>query len=146
VAAFPLAGEPGVLRRIGEPPTALCWIRGQPRRPFQRVGSRSGTTATSGTIGRILQFRGHALIRLHRRCCQVPSSTINIPRAGEDLREFTVDSSPAGEGGVLVDGRADERMPELQHAVPNRDQTGSFRLFQRIRTAARHLGAPEDGR
>ena len=48
---------------------------------------------------------------------------------------------PARKGRVLVHRGAHKRMPELQPAVLNRDETGSLCLLQRRRAAASDSGA-----
>jgi hypothetical protein len=76
----------------------------------------------------------------------VPGPTVYIFGATKNLRKAAVDILPARKGRVLVHRGAHKRMPELQPAVLNRDETGSFCLLQRGRAAALGSGGPQDDR
>jgi len=59
---------------------------------------------------------------------------------------MAVDFLPARKGCALVHRGAHQRMPELQPAVLNGDQTSSFCVLQRVRADAGVSGASQDGR
>ena len=139
-SAVPLAREPGVLRSGGEPPAALTAMRSELCRPLQRVGRRPSTAAAARAVGGILKLRGHALVWLDSRGGQVPGPPVEVFSPSQDVREVAVNTPAARKGRVLVDGGADQRMPELHLAVRNRDQTGSLCALQRIRADAGRRG------
>jgi hypothetical protein len=107
-------GEPGVLRRRGEPAHAIASIRRQDGGPLERQRRRRESATTARPAGRPLELVAHRRIRFHGCRGAVPGASIGLRLPVEHVRERAVSGAPSRERRSLVDGRAHQRMAKLE--------------------------------
>jgi hypothetical protein len=75
----------------------------------------------------------------------VPGPPVGLLAALEHLDQGPMGGSPAKHRGLLVDGRADQRMPKHQLGVDDRDQPGLLGRLQRRHVHIQDPAGGQDG-
>ena len=108
--------ELGGVGRPQEPEGAGLAHRGEPGGAVERARGRGVAAAREGVAGRLLERPGDLLVRLESRGGEVPGPAVGGRRRVERLGERPVGGAPLGRGGAVVDGRAHQRVAELEPA------------------------------
>jgi len=90
-------------------------------------------TAGAGASGRPFQLGGGRLVRADGGGRPVPGPPVGLPRAVQRAGQGQVDGTAFGERRGPVDGRADQRVPELDAGAFGADQPTGFGRAERMR-------------
>src|SRR5918995_3054115 len=103
-----------MLSSYDKPPSLrpVRWAEGS--RPLQGGRGPGRAAPPPGPVGRGLQLGRDLLVRAKGGGGQMPDPPIGLLRSSQHLEQRSVGGLSGGEGGVLVDGRTDQRMAKPQ--------------------------------
>ena len=112
------------LGRQGQPFGPRRGIRGELHRPLVGGRGRRVSAARHGIGGGLLQLGRHLLIRLRRRCGQVPGPAVRVGRPPQRVSKRPVHGQPPAQPSAVVCRCADQWMAEGDRTASDMDQPG----------------------
>ena len=130
------AGEPGAPRGAEQPSRATGAVRAELGRALPGRGRRLVPAALLGPAGRGLEVGDHGGVGPVHGGGPVPGAAVGVVGVGQRIGQGRVHLAAVGAGGGGVQGGADERVPQLDHAAGDPHQTGTLGLGQGVRADA----------
>ena len=130
--AFPLSTEMSGLGGVDQATRAIVGTGRELSGTLE--GGRRRRVAAPGACSncRLFQLRGGEVVGRDRSRSPMPWSPIGVLRDAERVGESDVGSPALCEGGALVGGRPNERMPEADPLLCDRDQAVHFGGLERV--------------
>src|SRR5947208_5545890 len=113
----------GRLRRRELTESAPLVVGCQGRRPRERRNRNRGTAVRPSPLGRSLELLRNRFVRSERGRGEVPGAAVGVALLDQNLRQSPVHVLPQAEARAPVDGGANERMPELDAALAEPNET-----------------------